>query len=167
MKVLVGAASKHGSTEEIARAVGDALAERGLDVTVKPIEWITGVEGYDAVVLGSGVYAGRWLPAAKEFVGRNGAELRARDVWLFSSGPIGDPPKPDEVPADAAPMIAATGARDHRLLAGKLERKSLSFVERAMVKAFRAPYGDFRDWDAIRTWAEGIGSELDARTKSA
>jgi menaquinone-dependent protoporphyrinogen oxidase len=64
-------------------------------------------------------------------------------------------------------MIATTGARDHRVFAGKLERKGLRFVERAMVKAFRAPYGDFRDWDAIRPWAEGIASELGASTKSA
>jgi len=36
----------------------------------------------------------------------------------------------------------------------------LSFPERAIVGALRAPYGDFRDWDVIRTWAEEIADSL-------
>lgn len=167
MNVLIAAASKHGSTDEIARAVADVLSERGLRVTVQPIGEVTDLDGFDAMVLGSGIYAGHWLRAAREFVDRNGSALRALPVWLFSSGPLGDPPKPDEDPADAAPLLAAIGAREHRVFTGRLERKGLSFAERAIVRAVHAPYGDFRDWDAIRSWAEGIGSQLEAERKSA
>jgi menaquinone-dependent protoporphyrinogen oxidase len=165
MKVLVAAASRYGATAEIARAIGEVLGERGLDVTVAASEQVDGVAGYDAVVLGSAVYAGRWLKPARELVDRAGSELATRPVWLFSSGPIGEPPKPDEGHAvDLGDVLATTGAREHRLFAGKLVRKGLSFGERAMVVAFRAPDGDFRDWAAITRWAATIASTLQSQT---
>ena len=85
-------------------------------------------------------------------------------MWLFSSGPVGDPPKPDEDPVDVAELLATTNARDHRVFAGKLVRKQLSFPERAIVSALRVPEGDFRDWIEIRQWAAGIADALGARS---
>jgi menaquinone-dependent protoporphyrinogen oxidase len=160
MRVLVSAASKYGSTEDIARAVGDVLVEHGLDADVLPVEEVDDVEAYDAVVLGSAVYAGHWLKPARELVERFAASLSARPVWLFSSGPIGDPPKPEEDPVDVAEIRESTKARDHRVFAGKLVRKQLSFGERAIALALRAPEGDFRDWSAVKEWAAGIAEAL-------
>ena len=59
-----------------------------------------------------------------------------------------------------AEILATTGAREHRVFAGKLVRKQLSFGEKAMVVAFRAPEGDFRDWAEIKGWASGIADAL-------
>lgn len=160
MKVLVTVASKYGSTEEIARAIADVLSERGLETTVAPPEEVASVEEYDAVILGSAVYAGRWQGEAKELVERAGAALAARPVWLFSSGPVGDPPKPEEDPVDVADVMEATKAREHRVIPGKLVKKHLGFGEKAIVMALRAPEGDFRDWDAIRAWASEIADSL-------
>jgi menaquinone-dependent protoporphyrinogen oxidase len=84
-------------------------------------------------------------------------------VWLFSSGPVGDPPKPEEDPVDVAEVLAATRAREHRVFAGKLVRKQLAFPERAIVTALRVPDGDFRDWAAITGWAGAIATALGAR----
>jgi menaquinone-dependent protoporphyrinogen oxidase len=162
MKVLVTAATKYGATGEIAEAIGEVLRERGLDSTVGPPEEATTVDGYDAVVLGSAVYAGHWLKPARELVDRSRDALAARPVWLFSSGPVGDPPKPEEDPVDVADLLAATGAREHRIFAGKLVRKQLSFPERAIVSALRVPEGDFRDWTEIRQWAAGIADAIGA-----
>jgi menaquinone-dependent protoporphyrinogen oxidase len=161
MKVLVTAASKYGATAEIAHAVGDVLAKRGLEVTVLPIEEVTSIDDYPAIVLGSAVYAGQWLKPAREFVDRNEAGLAARTVWLFSSGPVGDPPKPGEDPVDAAPLVKVTKALDHRVFAGKLDRKKLNFGEKAIVMALRAPEGDFRNWDDIQVWASAIADQLE------
>lgn len=165
MKVLVSAATKYGATGEIARAIGDVLAERGFDTTVIPPEEVGSIDDYDAVVLGSGAYAGHWLEPAKELVYRSGDALAARPVWLFSSGPVGDPSrkmvqKMGEDPVDVAEILAATKARDHRVFAGKIDRKNLSFPERAMLMAFRGFEGDFRNWDEIREWASGIADAL-------
>ena len=61
MHVLVSAASRHGSSAEIARTIGAVLGTAGLEVTVAAPRDVTTVDGFDAVVLGSGVYAGHWL----------------------------------------------------------------------------------------------------------
>jgi menaquinone-dependent protoporphyrinogen oxidase len=160
MRVLVTAASKYGATGEIAQAIGEVLREHGLDSTVGPSDDATSVDGYDAVVLGSAVYAGRWLKPARGLVERSRDALAARPVWLFSSGPVGDPPKPEEDPVDVAEIVAATGARDHRVFAGKLVRKQLGFGDKAIAVALRVPDGDFRDWTEIRRWAAGIADAL-------
>jgi menaquinone-dependent protoporphyrinogen oxidase len=145
---------------EIAQAIGDLLAERGIDTMTVPVEEAADPRDYDAIVLGSAVYAGHWLDSAKRFVETNAEGLTTRPVWLFSSGPIGEPAKPDEDPVDAASVIEATSARDHRVFAGKLDRARLGFAEKAIVLALRAPFGDFRDWQDIRGWAVAIAGEL-------
>lgn len=167
MKVLVSAASKYGATSEIAEEIGNTLREAldervGGDVVVDvvPPEQVSSVEDYDAVVLGSAVYAGHWLESARELAERHAQALSESPTWLFSSGPIGEPPKPEEDPVDVATILEATRARDHRVFAGKLDKSSLRFVERAIMVAVRAPEGDFRDWGEIRAWTEGIADTL-------
>lgn len=162
MRVLVSVASKHGATDEIGHRIAVTLEGAGLTVVMVAPEAVVSVDGYDAVVLGSGIYAGRWLEPAKAFVDRNHEVLSTKRVWLFSSGPIGDPPKPVEEPADAAAMIAATGAIEHRTFAGRLEKGDLGFGEKLIVNALRAPEGDFRPWDEIDAWAWDIAKALKA-----
>jgi menaquinone-dependent protoporphyrinogen oxidase len=164
VKVLVVAGSKYGSTEEIARAIGDALTERGLEAAVTSPEAVAAIDDYDAVILGSAVYAGHWLKPAKELVDRLGDALAARPVWLFSSGPIGDPPKPEEDSVDVAAILQATKARGHQVFPGKLVKKQLSFPEKAIVMALRVQEGDFRDWAAIRDWGLGVADQLLTRS---
>jgi menaquinone-dependent protoporphyrinogen oxidase len=160
MRVLVSAGTKHGATAEIAEVIGDELRNGGHDVSVVEPAAVTNLAAYDAYVLGSAVYAGRWLGEAVDLVEANAAELSSKPVWLFSSGPIGAPPKPEEDPVDAEPLLSATGAREHRVFAGKIDRSQLGLGEKAIVIALRAPEGDFRDWNAIRAWAAGIGRAL-------
>jgi menaquinone-dependent protoporphyrinogen oxidase len=156
MRILVTAATKYGATGEIAQAIGAVLSERGLDTTVVPPEQVQGLDDYDAVVLGSAVYAGHWLQPARELVDRSSEALAARPVWLFSSGPIGDPPKPEEDSVDVAEIMGATKAREHRVFAGKLVKRQLSFPDRAIAAALRVPEGDFRDWEEVKGWAAEI-----------
>lgn len=161
MRILVTAASRHGSTMEMASAIGSALQEAGLQAEVKPLHELGGVAGFNAVVLGSSVYMGRWLPEAAEFVRRHEVELKARPVWLFSSGPIGSPePKPEGEPANIDEMVAAVRARGHRVFAGRLDRRQLGLGEKLIVGAVKAQDGDFRDWEAIRAWALEIVAAL-------
>ena len=172
MKVLVSAASRHGATSEIAEEIGkvlrDALHERGSDdivVEVRPAERLSSVDDYDVVVLDSAVYAGHWLEPARELAERHAAALAARSVWLFSSGPVGEAPKPpEEDSVDVSRILEATRARDHRVFSGKLDKGTLGFAEKAIVLALRVAEGDFRDWDAIRGWAREIAAELHPET---
>ena len=160
MRVLVAAASKHGSTAEIAEAIAGHLVAAGHDVVVRDPEVVRDLEGVDAVVLGSAVYAGRWLAAAREFCERLGEKLDGRPVWLFSSGPLGDPPKPTSDPVDVAAAVAAMRARGHQIFTGYIDRDKLSLVERAVVRAVHAAPGDFRDWVAIKDWSLLIDAQL-------
>jgi menaquinone-dependent protoporphyrinogen oxidase len=161
MRVLITAATRHGATGEIAAAIAEALRRAaGLEVEVVPPEEVTSIDAYDAVVLGSAVYAGHWLPPARSLVERAAAAWPGRPVWLFSSGPVGDPPKPDEEPVDIAGILATTRAREHRLFPGKLVKRQLAFPERAIVVALRVPEGDFRDWNEITRWASQIATTL-------
>ena len=164
-RVLVSAASRHGATAEIAQAIGQALSEQGLTVTVIPPGDVRGLDGYDAVIIGSAVYMGHWLDPAKDLVNRFREALTSRPVWLFSSGPVGKPSSKlaqsmDQDPAELPGMVEATRARDHRRFAGKLDRKHLSLPQRAALLAFRGLEGDFRDWADIRQWADGIARQL-------
>ncbi|HEY7598798.1 MAG TPA: hypothetical protein VH741_02635, partial [Candidatus Limnocylindrales bacterium] len=68
--------------------------------------------------------------------------------------------KPDADPADVPELVAAVNARGHRVFAGDLERDQLGLGERAVVRLVGAPYGDFRDWGAIRAWGEEIAAAL-------
>ena len=167
MKVLVSAASRHGATADIARTIGETLTEEGLEAVVLPPDAVTTLDGYDAVVLGSGVYVGHWMDAAKNLVDRHSAALASLPVWLFSSGPIGEPPKPDEDPADIAEIIEATHAREHRVFAGRVDRAVLGLGEKVLLKAVRAPEGDFRPWADVREWTRGIAAALRADSASA
>ena len=165
MPVLVTAATRNGATGEIARVIGAALIERGVPAVVLAPEEVRDIGGYDAVVLGSAVYSGHWLPAAMTLVDRGSGAWAGRPVWLFSSGPVGDPDrsltrKMGAEPVDLPKVRAATGAREHRMFGGKLDRNTLPFAQRMALSLFRGMQGDFRDWDAIRAWSATIADAV-------
>ena len=160
MKVLVAVASKHGSTIEIGQVIEASVRSSGLDVDLKRIEDVSALSAFDAVVVGSGVYSGHWMRSAREFVEVHEGELKQLPVWLFSSGPVGDPPKPLENSAEVADVVKRLGARGHRLFPGRIEGSDLGISEKALIALVRAPDGDFRPWSEIATWAESIAAQL-------
>jgi menaquinone-dependent protoporphyrinogen oxidase len=162
VRVLVTAASRHGATHEIAEAIAEGIARRGVEAQVQPAEELTTLDGYDAYVIGSAVYVGRWLDQARELVEAHAAPLASRPVWLFSSGPLGPPEnlKPEGDPVDVEALIETTDAVEHRVFAGRLDRKLLSLAEKALVVAVRAPEGDFRDWEDVDAFADRIATSL-------
>lgn len=160
MKILIAFASRHGSTREIAEVLADVLRESGHAVDLR-VAGDFDVGEYDAVVVGSAVYMGRWLSGARAFVERNRAHLSQVPVWLFSSGPVGrENPLPKDDPVEVASLLRQTGARGHRTFAVKLDKHKLSLAERLVVGIVRAPEGDFRDWSAVRDWAREIAAAL-------
>jgi menaquinone-dependent protoporphyrinogen oxidase len=163
MRVLVTVASKHGSTAEIGTAIAGILAEAGHTVLEQDPEDADDPARYDAVVMGSGVYAGHWIREAKAYATEHATTLRERPVWLFSSGPLGEPPQPAGDPVDVTDLITLLEPRGHEVFAGSMDRSSLGFGERAIVGMVKAPYGDFRDWTAINGWAGRIAQELAAQ----
>jgi len=160
MKILVTAASRHGSTKEIATVIAGLMEDAGLEADVREPDEIRSLAGYDAAVIGSGVYMGRWLDPARRLIERCHDEFAGRRVWLFSCGPLGEPAKPDGEPAEVELLREATGAIDHRVFPGRLVRSELGFGEKVVVAGVRAPYGDYRPWDDITIWARRIANGL-------
>jgi menaquinone-dependent protoporphyrinogen oxidase len=156
MAVLVTYASKHGSTKGIAEAIGERLHERGVDAEVLPIRGVQGLEVYDGVVVGSGVYLGSWMKEAQAFLDRHAEALRRIPVWLFSSGPTGTDPPDGALLDKQQRRLDAVGARDHHVFGGALNAGELGFLERRVVKATNTPLGDFRDWREVERWADTI-----------
>ena len=109
----------------------------------------------------------RAVCSGRRVVTRHAAELAARPVWLYSSGPI---PRPD-AKADYSrdrregdEIANAIRARERRLFFGKLDRERLSLLERCPVRMAKLPDGDFRPWEEIKTWAAGIADALQSAT---
>lgn len=165
MRLLVASASKHGSTHEIALAIADALRAGGHEVDARLItdEFEPDLASYDAVILGSAVYFGRWMAEARQFVEGHREALSARPTWLFSSGPLG--PEGDLMPVDPVQLVEiinAIGARGHQAFDGSLWPDQLGIGEWLTIKVIQAPTGDYRDWPAIRAWANEINAALTA-----
>ena len=66
-KILVTYATQGGSTAGIAEAVGKTMAEAGAQVDVRPIQSVSDLRSYQAVVVGSAIHSGKWLPEATKF----------------------------------------------------------------------------------------------------
>jgi menaquinone-dependent protoporphyrinogen oxidase len=161
MRVLVVYASKHGATEGIATFVAERLRKGGVDAQARAADEGGELGEVDAVVLGSAVYAGSWLKEALEFAHRHSEELARVPVWLFSSGPLGTEIQDAQTqPKQLDELQRTLHPKDHRVFFGALDRDELGFAERMMVKAVKAPDGDFRDWDAIGGWADAIAGQL-------
>jgi menaquinone-dependent protoporphyrinogen oxidase len=163
MNVLVAVASKHGSTREIAEAIADELRSTGLAVDLRDVDEVAALIPYNALVFGSAIYAGSWLPEARRFAERLHAQCGSMPVWVWSSGPLGAPEsQPHENPGQLAAPLDGVAIREHRIFEGRLDREKLGFAERVIVRVVKAPDGDFRDWEAIRAWAREIAAALAA-----
>jgi len=153
---------EHGSTQGIAERIAEQLRQLGKEAEARPVEEVSDPGSYEAFVIGSAIYYGSWMKEATEWVHRNQAVLAERPVWLFSSGPLGTEVKDTEPqPKEMAEFQQAIRPRDERIFFGALDHNRLSFAERMVLKAVRAPEGDFRDWQAIEAWAASIAADLE------
>lgn len=164
--ILVAYASKHGSTSEIATAIAERLEACGLQSTCVPADEARDLERYDAVVLGSAVYAGRWRAEARHFLRRFRHELAERPFWVFSSGPVGDPANDNPKWVEPAGVIAkaeALGVRGHVVFGGSVPADPHGMMLRSMAKNTPEAFRDRRDWDAIRDWADSVAETVRVR----
>jgi menaquinone-dependent protoporphyrinogen oxidase len=162
MRVIVACASKHGATEGIAEAIAERLHQLGHYAVALRVSDVVDLEGAQAIVLGSAIYAGSWMKEATEFADTHAETLSGVPLWLFSSGPLGTEVHDDEEqPRQLAELTERLRPRAHRTFFGALDHSKLGFGERMMIKAVKAPEGDFRDWSAISAWADEIARDLD------
>jgi len=164
-QVLVAYATKYGSTAEIAERIGQVLRKEGLGIDIMDVDRANNIAPYKAIVLGSAVYMGRWRKEAAKFLKANEKVLTERPVWLFSSGPTGQGDAIElmhgwSIPKSLKATVERIQPKDITVFHGALELDKLNFFERWIIKKVKAPVGDFRDWNAITSWAAAIANEL-------
>ncbi len=163
--VLVAYGTKYGATAEIAMRIGQVLSDAGLSGDVLPAKRVNDLKSYNAVVLGSGVYIGQWRKDAAHLLKSFEKPLAEMPVWLFSSGPTGKG-NPLELtkgwlfPKKLQPIADRIKPRDIALFGGYANAKKMSSIEKWMLSNIHVPAGDFRDWEAIASWAKAIAGEL-------
>jgi menaquinone-dependent protoporphyrinogen oxidase len=158
-KILIAFASHYGSTEQIAQTVAKELNSRGQTVDLQPVRQVTSLAGYDAVVLGSAVRYGQWLPEAVSFVSAHRAELNTKPTAFFTVHILNTGADEDSQVARTAylnPVRPLLKPSVEAFFAGKIDYSQLTVFERMLCKLIKSPAGDFRDWTAIRSWSQTI-----------
>jgi menaquinone-dependent protoporphyrinogen oxidase len=163
-RVLVAYATKLGSTGEIAETIAHVLRDSGHRALALPARDVTTLVDWDAVILGSAVYAAYWQRDARRFTERFREDLMVRPLWLFSGGPLdrrlGKADQP--ITPHGAEITEGLGARAHRTFGGRLARDA--DVDPQVLQTHRL--GDYRDWQSIVQYAYRIAQELDRMTFS-
>lgn len=158
--VLVAYGTTNGSTAEIAETVAEVLNKAGLQAWARPAASVRSVADYDAVVVGGGLYAGRWHRHARRFVRRHHRALAQKPLWLFSSGPLDASASEKDIPPVPGVRRAMNrlDARGHVTFGGCLVEGAKGRIAKMIVRNGKG--GDFRDFARIEEWAQGIADEL-------
>ena len=168
--ILVAYATRAGSTREVAEAIGQTLNEHGANNEVRSVTDVTDLHPYRAVILGSAIHAGRWLPEAVRFTSQHRSDLEQTPlIYFLVCGTLREdtPEHHREVLAYLDPVRAIAQPLEIGLFAGRINADHLPLLERMMVKVMRSPQGDWRDWTAIHEWAGGVADRLQAEKEVA
>lgn len=164
MRVLVAYGTKMKGTAGIAEAIGNDLRGHRLDVTVLDAADVTDLD-YDAALVGSAIYALRWRAEAVRLLKRLARSGTRIPVWLFHSGPVGDDEasEPQELPRKVAKLAERLDVRDVATFGGRIPASGGGPIAAAMARDGKA--GDWRDFESIAEWADGIADALGATAR--
>jgi menaquinone-dependent protoporphyrinogen oxidase len=156
--VLIVYASKRGSTEQVARRVGEVLRSRGLTTSIQPASEVKELSGIRAVVVGGSIYTGRWNRQARTFLRRHRRELEHLPLAVFALGPGEDTPErfieSEHQLAHALEQHPGVEPQTTAVFGGVIDPEKLHFPFNRMEKR------DLRDWDQIHAWALTLPTEL-------
>jgi len=157
--VLIVYASKKGSTEQVARRIGEVLRAQGLTTAIEPAREVRDLSGFRAVLVGGSIYMGRWHHDASRFLRRFRRDLERLPFAVFALGPAKN--TSEDYEASRHQLDRALGhfpeidARMTAVFGGVVDREKLRFPFNHMHEI------DLRDWGAIRAWAKRLPIELD------
>jgi len=166
-RILVTYASEFGSTAAVAEAIGDALRTAGSIVDVQPVLGVSNINIYKALIIGSAIYNGTWLPEAVHFVEFHAAELKRIPVAYFAVCATVRNNTPENRHAahtffdQVLTKVPQIQPVDLGVFAGQIDTTKLSpLVRLRMLLTTKLRHGDYRDWDAIRAWATALRPAL-------
>ncbi len=169
-KVLIAYASYCGTTGGVAEAIGKVLCDRGAVVDVRLVKNVGDLSSYQAAVIGSATRMASWWPEAISFVEGNKKTLSRIPVAYFLTclALVKDTEESRRIATSyMEPVLKAVPEvkpMDTGLFPGALDYSKMNLMYRSVMKYKMGkkgvPEGDFRDWTAIRTWAESLCSPL-------
>jgi len=157
-RILLVYASATGSTVEVAQAIAKTLNGRGFGVDVRPVKDNPQVDGYWAVLVGSAVQYGNWLPEAIEFVRTNQGALMQLPVGLFC---VHIRNTANDEQSRRNRLTYLDGVRTlvqpvvEGFFPGRFNRQGAALMLPGLVARF-IPTTDLRNWDKIRAWSQTI-----------
>ncbi|HNU67812.1 MAG TPA: flavodoxin domain-containing protein [Myxococcota bacterium] len=164
MKILVVYATHSGCTEDVARRIGTALRQGGAEVKVIPVESAPAPAGFDAVIVGSGVRAGKWHGPAIRWIEKHAAAVRAIPHAMFTVCLMmrDGQKKAPEVLAFTQPVFDRLDLKPVGvgLFPGWFVPEKFPLFERIILKMMKTPMGDFRDFDAVDSWVSVVAPRL-------
>jgi menaquinone-dependent protoporphyrinogen oxidase len=132
MKTLIIFASKHGATREIAERIAKKLGDTTLhDVKLGKMPTLT---DFDAVIIGSPVYAGMINGKIKKLISAKMDQLQDKKVGLFLSGMTRDDKHAQEFFKTNFPPKLLKDAKAQAFLGGVFDPKKTSAPERLVMK---------------------------------
>ena len=158
--ILLAYATRFGSTQDVAETIAASLRQSGFDVDMQPMSDVKTLATYDAVVLGAAIYNARWHADAHQFVSLHQEALEQLPVAIFTLGPLS---RSEAAKLNSRRQLDKELAKYRwlkpvalEIFAGKYDpsKPGLSFFERFL------PARDYRNWDAIRAWANALASRL-------
>ncbi len=160
-KVLVLYASKAGSTKEVAEFIGQEMTKSGAQVFVAEAEKNIDPSAYNAVIIGSPIYMGKWLSEARDYLKLHEKILKNKPTAIFFTClSMSDPAKKNEAEKYLAEEKKLINPILVGKFAGKMDSSKLSFFYRMIAKIVGAKDGDFRDWSAIAQWSRDFYSKI-------
>jgi menaquinone-dependent protoporphyrinogen oxidase len=163
-RMLIVYATRAGSTEEVAAEIGGIVTETGVfSVDVFPIKAVKEIDAYAAVVIGSAVRMGRWLPEAVTFVSEHQEQLRQIPTAFFTvcmTLKDDTDENRETVHAYLEPIRDLVQPRMEGYFAGAMQYDKVSRPTRWLMRAMDVPEGDFRRWDRIDQWAGSLSSAM-------
>ncbi|MGW7520954.1 flavodoxin domain-containing protein [Streptomyces sp. NPDC054796] len=166
MTILVAYATEHGSTRTVAERIAVRLRKRGHVTELRSLTEASELADHEAVVLGSAVHTGAWLPVAADFVRGHRVALSGRPVWMFSVGMTAALRGPMRLLAEHSEQKPILRLREeirpqgYRRFSGVIRPSHLDRTGRVVFRLLGGRYGDFRDWPGIDTWADDIAGRL-------
>jgi len=158
--ILLAYATRYGSTQEVAETVTTILCEAGLEVDIQPMAEVGTLADYDAIIIGAAIYNAHWSLDAHNFVSKYEESLSQLPVAIFTLGPLSpsaaakrNSRRQLDVELAKYPWLKPVAVE---IFAGKYDpsKPGLNFFERFL------PARDYRNWDAIRVWADTLSVQL-------
>lgn len=163
-KVLVGYATRYGSTEETAKVIGDTLFQEGFEVVVQPVKEVKSLADYQAIILGAPLFMFHWHKDVLRFLYKHQNLLLDRMIAIFALGPTHDPYDEQEWRDSWSQLnnelASFTWLKpvETELFGGKYDPSLLKFPLKMMTG--KAPATDIRDMDAVEAWAKKLAEKL-------